>query len=127
MGLSLFEILLLLGVLILWISIIWDWMRRRDRTEDPALAASLEHRLLRVAQAEGGEVTATQVALALGVGLREAQIALEQLCAQGYAETEVAEDGVVLYRFPELLHTRTSPRRLREVEGLDDEDRLRWS
>lgn len=125
MAIGLFEFLLLIGVVVLWVSIIREWMRHREGRGDTALPSSLEHRLLRVAQAAGGEVTATQVALSLGVGLSEAQAALERLCTQGFAEMEVAEDGVVLYRFPEILHARTPPPRLREVQGLDDENRLR--
>jgi 1,6-anhydro-N-acetylmuramate kinase len=126
MEIGLLEFLLLIGVVLLWISILREWMRHRDASRDTALPPSLEHRLLRVAQAEGGEVTATQVALSLGVGLSEAQAALERLCAQGFAEMEVAEDGVVLYRFPEILHARPTPR-LREGQGLEDENRLRRS
>ena len=126
MAAAIIDLLVLIGVGVLWFTIVRDWLRRRDRPEGPALSSSLEHRLLRVAKAAGGEVTATAVALALEVSLEEAQAALQQLCSQGYAEMEVAEDGVVLYRFPELLHVQSaaSPR-LPETLEEDDENSLR--
>jgi hypothetical protein len=121
---GIFELLVLIGVVVLWVWIVRDWLHRR--TGETSLSPSLEHRLLRVARAEGGEVTATTVALSLGVSLAEAHAALDRLCAQGFAEMEVAEDGVIVYRFPELLHDRPSPSpRLRSVSDVDDENLLR--
>jgi hypothetical protein len=123
---GIFELLVLIGVVVLWVWIVRDWLYRRSRAGETSLSPSLEHRLLRVAKAEGGEVTATTVALSLGVSLAEAQAALERLCTQGYAEMDVAEDGVVIYRFPELLHDHPSPTpHLRSVSDMDDENLLR--
>jgi hypothetical protein len=125
---GIFELLVLIGVVVLWVWIVRDWLYRRSRAGETSLSPSLEHRLLRVAKAEGGEVTATTVALSLGVSLAEAHAALDRLCAQGFAEMDVAEDGVIVYRFPELLHDRPSPApHLRSVSDVDDENPLRRS
>jgi hypothetical protein len=80
------------------------------------IAAADERRILQLAEANGGQLTATDLARALGMTTKQADDALTALADGTRVTVEVDDHGVVRYVFRELsLATRDRPR-LR-VEG----------
>jgi hypothetical protein len=79
-------------------------LRRRSRGGTAALPGrpDLEPRLLRVAQAKAGRLTASEAALALELPFGEVDDALAALAAKDACRTLVTEDKVVVYYFPEF-------------------------
>jgi len=65
-------------------------------------AAALERSILRIAQDREGVVTPAAVALDSGVGLDDAERALQALVARSHATMEVRDDGRIEYVFPEF-------------------------
>jgi TM2 domain-containing membrane protein YozV len=63
---------------------------------------SLEKVILRTAKQNHGLVSPGQIALEANVPIEEAQQALDQLAAKGYAEMKIRTSGVIAYRFPEF-------------------------
>jgi hypothetical protein len=61
-------------------------------------------RVLKLAEARGGTLTVSVVAMALNVGLDECQLALDELVRKGAANVDVdLSTGVASYLFPEFL------------------------
>jgi hypothetical protein len=75
-------------------------------------AAESERAVLRIAQARGGIVTPSQVALDSKLSIEEAGALLESLASRGHAAMEVREDGRIVYRFSEFLEEKEPARRL---------------
>lgn len=63
---------------------------------------TLDARLFRLAEAEGGRITAVEVAAALGMGFDQARAALEELERQGACQVLVNDSGMSVYRFAEF-------------------------
>lgn len=81
------------------------------------VARELERRVLDLAAKEGGELTATHTATALGVSVEDADAALTALVGDGSrVSVEVDDDGVLSYVFRELV-----PRPSRARVEIDDE------
>jgi hypothetical protein len=83
-------------------------LRERKRVAQ-ADADSREVAVLRLAQAEGGALTATQVATRLGWPLETALATLRAVEDAGPVVSTVSEKGVLVFEFRELTH----PARLR--------------
>jgi hypothetical protein len=66
-------------------------------------AAQIQRRILALAEASGGELTATAAARALHLGLEEADAALTRLADGTRVTVEVDDEGVVRYVFRELM------------------------
>lgn len=66
--------------------------------------AALERSILRIAQDREGVVTPAAVALDSGLGLDEAERALQGLVARNHATMEVRDDGCIEYLFAEFRH-----------------------
>ena len=65
--------------------------------------AEAERAILRVAQAEGGRITAAVVSLRTDLSLDRAEEVLQDLARRGHAAMNVTEDGRVEYGFPEFM------------------------
>lgn len=65
-------------------------------------AEGLHRVILRVAQAHGGKVTPTLVALNSNLTLDEADEALGAMASKGFAEMNIKDSGTIEYFFPEL-------------------------
>jgi hypothetical protein len=82
---------------------------RRPSVPDTKSQASridplLPVRVLKLAEARGGSLTVSVVAMALNVGLDECQLALDELVRKGAASVDVdMSTGVSNYLFPEFL------------------------
>lgn len=76
-----------------------------------ALLADLQLPVLKLAGEHGGRLTVTEVAATLGWPLRRAEKVLESLDDGLRVNSEVTDEGVIVYEFVEVMH---SPRRLAE-------------
>jgi hypothetical protein len=81
-----------------------------------ALLAELQMPVLRLAREHNGRLTVTEVATALGWPMRRAEKVLNSLDDGLRVNSEVTDEGVIVYEFLEVMH---SPRRLAggEPEG----------
>jgi hypothetical protein len=78
-------------------------MRERKRVAR-ADADAREVAVLRLAQAEGGTLTATQVATRLGWPMETALSTLRAVEDGSHVTSAVTGDGVLVFEFPELIH-----------------------
>lgn len=96
-GATNFFLVILFGfVPVAWGFLLYRRVRRavaRRRTEGTEAA------VLRVVQEREGNVTAVDVAAGCGMSLEEAQETLDQLQLRGFCDIDVADSGVVTYRF----------------------------
>jgi hypothetical protein len=68
----------------------------------PNPVIDLELRVLRLAEHHQGRLTTPIVASQLGIPLADAERKLDGLAANGHAEIDVTDDGVIVYDFPAL-------------------------
>jgi len=69
----------------------------------PHKPEDLRQTLLRVASANGGELTVTQAVMETGESFEKVEKTLKAMVVKGYVEIDNApHSGVVIYRFPEL-------------------------
>jgi len=90
------------------------WMLQRTANQAreerrTALLAEMQISALRLAQERGGRLTVTETAAALGWPLRRAEKVLVSLDDGLRVNSEVSDEGVIVYEFREVLHP---PRRL---------------
>jgi len=78
----------------------WGWNGRQERRE--TLLRSLERRTLRLARSRGGRLTATEVASELGLSIGAAEGVLFSLDDGFRVRSEVTDEGLLLFEFPEL-------------------------
>jgi hypothetical protein len=94
----------------------WLMLRsvRRDLQENQEVART--HRqlaVLKLAEAEDGQLTVTEVAARLGWSLDDAAATLRSLDDGLRVTTTVTDEGIILYDFPELIHDPGRRKRLR--------------
>ncbi len=63
---------------------------------------TLQSRMIKLAQNQGGRLTPLQVAGALEIGVDDAERELDALTKGGHANIEVDDEGVIFYDFPAL-------------------------
>ena len=86
--------------------------RRRHRLEagrDRLARMSLEAEVLQLAQAKGGKLTAVEVMSDLAVDKLTADRLLGALAAQGMADVELTESGVMVFAFYDVAHLKDKP------------------
>jgi hypothetical protein len=76
---------------------------RARETRRKALIASLQTPVLALAHSRGGRLTVTQVAATLGWPMRRAEKVLHSLDDGWRVNSEVTDEGVIVYEFRELL------------------------
>jgi len=64
-----------------------------------------ERRILEIARANNGHVTAALVSLESHMNLKDARKALDHLCEEGFCERDINEEGADLYVFKGLRST----------------------
>lgn len=62
-----------------------------------------QNRIVRLARQKGGRLMVAEAAADSGLLVEEAEQILRELADGGYAEVEVTDSGMVVYRFPEFL------------------------
>lgn len=83
----------------------------REREERrAALLAALTQPVLRLAAARQGRLTVTEVASELGWTLKRAEKVLNSMEDGLRVRSDVTDEGVIVYEFPELLHARAQLR-----------------
>jgi len=102
------------------------WVARRvgrgvDDDARRARLLGLERAVLERAAQRGGDLVATDVATALGLGVAEADAILTSLADGVRVAVEVDSDGVVHYVFRELSTPTLGPAVRVDVDGLDAE------
>jgi TM2 domain-containing membrane protein YozV len=64
---------------------------------------TVERTILRLAKANKGILTASEVALAANISVEEAKKDLEALVSKGFAELRVRKSGTLVYTVPDLM------------------------
>lgn len=98
---------------VLFLLILVPWLvgdgRGTAENEDPQRGPAVrddetaEARLYRLAAARGGTLTVSDVVVAMGIPVREAQSLLEGMVDERYVRMSVTERGAPLFEFPELM------------------------
>ncbi|HET7232474.1 MAG TPA: hypothetical protein VFJ16_20870 [Longimicrobium sp.] len=65
---------------------------------------TIDAEILRLATARQGQLTAVEVATALGLRPEEAAEALKELGIRGQADVQVTDDGLLVYSFYDVRH-----------------------
>ena len=87
-----------LGTGTLW----WGIQARETRRR--AIMARLQRRVLLLATEKGGTLTVTRVAASLNLSLSAAEEVLDGMDDGLRVRSEVTNEGIIVYEFPELLH-----------------------
>lgn len=67
-----------------------------------------QSRILKLAEAEQGKLTAEQAAMECRISVQQAEALLDELVNQGHAETWVSDGGSMVYVFRGLLEDKSS-------------------
>ena len=70
--------------------------------QNPFGKRSLDSRVFRLADRNGGRVTVSQVVMETGMSLEQTEAYMDQLCDGVRVRMEVSDGGLVTYEFPEL-------------------------
>jgi hypothetical protein len=87
--------------------------RDREKRRE-ALITALQLPVLKLAARQGGRLTVTEVAAHLGWPMRRAEKILQSLDDGIRVDSEVTDDGVIVYEFRELAHGGSAELRLGE-------------
>jgi len=90
--------------------------RDREKRRE-ALIAALQLPVLKLANQQGGRLTVTEVAAHLGWPLKRAEKILQSLDDGVRVDSEVTDEGVIVYEFRELARGTSSSSELRLGEG----------
>ncbi len=80
----------------------WGLKARQDRRQ--ALMSRLQRRVLVLATENGGTLTVTEVAASLDLSLSSAEEVLDRMDDGLRVRSEVTDQGIIVYEFPELRH-----------------------
>jgi hypothetical protein len=78
----------------------WGWSALRERRQ--ALELALERQVLQLATQRGGKLTVTDVATALDLSIPAAERILYRMDDGFRVTSDVTDDGIVLFEFPEV-------------------------
>lgn len=82
----------------------WGWKALNERRQ--ALTAGLQRKILRLAGRRGGSLTVTDVAANLNLSMTAAENALVGMDDGFRVRSEITDEGIIVYEFPEVLHRR---------------------
>ncbi len=80
----------------------WGLKARQDRRR--ALMTRLQRRVLLLATEKSGTLTVTEVAASLNLSLSAAENVLESMDDGLRVRSEVTNQGIIVYEFPEVMH-----------------------
>ena len=69
-----------------------------------------QNRVVRLAQQRGGRLTVTEAAAEVGFAIEEVEEILNHMADGGFVEVEITDSGMMVYRFPEVLHAHEKDR-----------------
>ena len=82
----------------------WGWHDLQQRRK--AIMQRLQRKILRLAKVKGGTLTVTEVAADINLGLPAAEKLLTSMDDGFRVRSEISNEGVIYYEFPELLHRK---------------------
>jgi hypothetical protein len=82
----------------------WGWHELQERRK--AIMQRIQRKILRLAAAKGGTLTVTDVATDIDLGLPAAEKILMSMDDGFRVRSEISNEGVIYYEFPELLHRK---------------------
>jgi hypothetical protein len=82
----------------------WGWHELQERRK--ALMQRIQRKVLRLAAAKGGTLTVTEVAADINLGLPAAEKILMSMDDGFRVRSEISNEGIIYYEFPELLHRK---------------------
>lgn len=82
----------------------WGWSGLQERRK--AIMQRIQRKILRLASLKGGTLTVTEVAADLNLGLPAAEKILMSMDDGFRVRSEISNEGVIYYEFPELLHRK---------------------
>lgn len=82
----------------------WGWSGLQERRK--AITQRIQRKVLRLAAARGGTLTVTEVAADLNLGLPAAEKILTSMDDGFRVRSEISDEGVLYYEFPEILHRK---------------------
>ena len=82
----------------------WGWNGLQERRK--AIMQRIQRKILKLAAAKGGTLTVTEVAADLNLGLPAAEKLLTGMDDGFRVRSEISNEGVIYYEFPELLHRK---------------------
>jgi hypothetical protein len=82
----------------------WGWSGLQERRK--AIMQRIQRKILRLAAARGGTLTVTEVAADLNLGLPAAEKILISMDDGFRVRSEISDEGVLYYEFPEILHRK---------------------
>lgn len=82
----------------------WGWQGLQDRRK--AVMQRVQRKVLRLATLKGGTLTVTEVAADLNLSLPAAEKILTAMDDGFRVRSEISDEGVIFYEFPELLHRK---------------------
>lgn len=80
----------------------WGWQGLQDRRK--AIMQGLQRKILRLASIRGGTLTVTEVASDLNLALPAAEKILESMDDGFRVRSEISNEGVIYYEFPEIRY-----------------------
>jgi hypothetical protein len=80
----------------------WGWNALQNRRQ--AVQASVQRRVLQLATERRGVLTVTEVAASLDLSLQAAEKVMDSLDDGFRVRSDITEEGVIVYHFPEVLH-----------------------
>ncbi|MGB1658275.1 MAG: hypothetical protein ACPHQP_12550 [Longimicrobiales bacterium] len=80
----------------------WGWQSLMERKK--AIMVGVQRKILKLADAKGGRLTVTEVAADLNLSLPDAEKIMISLDDGFRVRSEISNDGVLYYEFPEILH-----------------------
>lgn len=101
------------GALVAWGSVVggsgsltfyWGWHELQERRK--AIMQRLQRKILKLAKVSGGTLTVTEVAASINLGLPAAEKILMSMDDGFRVRSEISDEGVIFYEFPELMHRR---------------------
>ncbi len=84
-------------------SLLWMFGKRLDAAAHLIRHRRQQNKIIRLAQQRGGRLMMTEIAVETGLAVEEVDDIVTGMVNRGYAEVEVSDSGVVVYRFPEAL------------------------
>ena len=89
------------------VTFLWGWRALQDRRA--ALTQAMERRVLQLATHRGGTLTVTEVAAELDLSLPAAERVLIGMDDGFRVRSDVTDEGILLFEFPEVRHRRPLP------------------
>ena len=80
----------------------WGWKSLMERKK--AIMHGVQRKILKLANSKGGRLTVTEVAADLNLSLTDADKILISLDDGFRVRSEISNDGLLYYEFPEILH-----------------------